>query len=88
MIDDQESPKSPLDGAKLYFDCVKHLTTLASASLLAVVTLAEKVFDKPQYVLWVAGFDHRFFSFTIFRDSEHADDKLANKKRSFRSAPN
>lgn len=43
---------SELEGRKLYFDMVKHLTTLSSGSILVVATLVEKLFDKPRH-LWI-----------------------------------
>ena len=40
------------EGHRLYFDLVKHLTTLSSASILLVAGLGDKLFDRPRG-LWL-----------------------------------
>lgn len=41
--------KSYQEGEKLYFDSMKHLTTLNTGSILLLVTFLEKLFNNPRW---------------------------------------
>lgn len=43
---------SSLEAQKLYYDLVKHLTTLSSGSILLIATLVDKLFATPHY-MWL-----------------------------------
>jgi predicted membrane channel-forming protein YqfA (hemolysin III family) len=43
------------EGAKLYYDAMKHLTTLATGATLILVTFLEKLFTSPRWRALVAG---------------------------------
>lgn len=38
-----------LEGQKLFFEALKHLTTLSTGSILLIVTFVEKLFVEPQW---------------------------------------
>ncbi len=42
------------EGEKLYFDSMKHLTTLNTASILLLVTFLEKLFRQPRWKALIA----------------------------------
>lgn len=46
--------KADQEGEKLYFDSMKHLTTLNTGSVLLLVTFLEKLFSSPRWRVLVA----------------------------------
>lgn len=50
----KNSEKSDQEGEKLYFDSMKHLTTLNTGSVLLLVTFMEKFFNNPRWKSLIA----------------------------------
>ena len=46
--------KAREEGSKLYYDVMKHLTTLSTGSILLLVTFLEKLFVNPKWRLLIA----------------------------------
>jgi hypothetical protein len=61
-MDNEENIKTRVEGAKLMFDAIKHLTTLNVGSILVLVALLEKVFTHP---LWRAVLAVAFAGFVL-----------------------
>jgi hypothetical protein len=61
-----ESPQggSHQEGEKLYFDSMKHVTTLNTGSILILVTMLEKLFPNPRWWALIA-FSLTSFGFSI-----------------------
>ena len=60
----RHAPMPNTEGHKLYFDLVKHLTTLSSGSIALFATLGEKLFDKPR-ALWLVAISLTAFFLSI-----------------------
>ena len=50
----EDIAKNSKESEKLYFDSMKHLTTLNTASILLLVTFLEKLFQQPRWKALVA----------------------------------
>jgi len=53
MKTEKDSEKADQEGEKLYFDSMKHLTTLSTGSVLLLVTFLEKLFSSPRWRVWL-----------------------------------
>jgi formate hydrogenlyase subunit 3/multisubunit Na+/H+ antiporter MnhD subunit len=51
---EKDSEKADQEGEKLYYDSMKHLTTLNTGSVLLLVTFLEKLFSSPRWRALVA----------------------------------
>lgn len=51
---EKNSEKADQEGEKLYFDSMKHLTTLNTGSILLLVTFLEKLFNNPRWRALIA----------------------------------
>lgn len=57
MVDANEEKgreKADQEGEKLFYDSMKHLTTLNTGSILLLVTFLEKLFSNPQWKTLIA----------------------------------
>ena len=68
------------EGQKLYFDAMKHLTTLSTGSILILVTFLQKVFYSPKWRILVALAFLSFIGSIVFSFSRmiHAAHDVGN----------
>lgn len=48
-VGDEQKHKDRIEGAKLFFDTFKHISTLSTGSILLMATFLEKLFQNPVF---------------------------------------
>ena len=49
QLSDEQRHRDRIDGLKLFFELLKHVTTLATGSIVVVATFVDRVFREPKF---------------------------------------